>query len=379
MSDIDNVVDKDVEETEETVVEKPSKIEKEINDLQSSFNVFLGKNYSIEKDDKDPMILPTGIDVLDAISGGGVGTNLIQFVGNPGSAKSTLSAKILANAQKLYKGKIICSYFDSEQSTDKHRLINLGVNSPPIEPYNSNITVEKIFKMVDATCKYKIDNKELMEYPSIIIWDSIANTLTEKGYEATSVDSVLGEKARVLSSMLPKITNMLKQYNICLLAVNQLRDKIDIGVFKTPRDLRYLSDGSVIPGGKSISFNTFQLYYLRHVKDIDEFGFRGAQIDIKTVKNKLFAPNQTVSLIMSFDRGFSNFWTNFVFLKETKRVKAGAWCSLENYPTVKFRQVQAIKYYKEDPKFRDAWDEAVKESIQKEIIEKSKISEMENI
>ena len=341
-------------------------------ELQDSFKAFLGKQYEVEQTAQNKIVIPTGLDVLDAISGGGIGMNFVQFVGNPGSAKSTLAAKILAEGQKRNSPKFLSVYLDSEQSTNKDRLMQLGVNQPPITPYDQRVSVEKVFKTVDGMCKFKQDHKELMDVPSMIIWDSIANTLTEKAFDAERPEEVIGQKARVLSQVLPRITDTLNRYNISLVGVNQLREKIDMGIFKTANDLKYLGN-NVIPGGKSLLFNSFQLYFLQHIKDVDSYGFQGAVIKCKTVKNKLFTPNLTVSLIMSFQRGFSNFWTNYEFLKETKRVKiGGAWATLEAYPTKKFQQKNALSMYRENSAFREAWDESVKEAIKSEIIEPNK-------
>ena len=60
-------------------------------------------------------------------------------------------------------------------STD--RLAQLGVRYPKIRPY-TDITVEKVFKFVEALCSYKENNPQYLDYPSVIVWDSLANTLT---------------------------------------------------------------------------------------------------------------------------------------------------------------------------------------------------------
>lgn len=370
--DVEEEIEKQVEVIKKESPKKIKKIEEEdSSNIQSVFSTFLQKDHQDLSyiDNSDKIVLPTGIRILDAISGGGLGMNFIQLVGNPGSSKSTLAAKMIAQGQKLYGNKFIGAYFDSEQSTTKERLFSLGVNNPKIDPYDTNITVERLIKFVSAMCAFKSKNPELESIPSVIVWDSIVNTLTEKGLKSDNVDSIIGERARVLSFYLPKITDALKKYNICLVGVNQLREKIDMGVFKTANDLKYLGGKDVIPGGRSILFNSFQLFLLKVDKDIDEYGFKGCIIRVKTVKNKLFPPNLTVNLVMSFKSGFSNFWTNYEFLKETKRIKSSAWSCLENYPTKKFRQYQAIEFYKEDPEFRKAWNEALDDAVNKELIQ----------
>jgi len=151
-------------------------------DTQKKLDVFLKQNFEVQEEDREQIVVSTGLDLLDAISGGGFGMNLVMLVGQPGSAKSTLAAKVLAEAQRVHKPKFISKYFDSEQSTTKQRLSDLGVNYPPIEPNSQSVTVEKIMKSIDGICKFKDDNPELLPIPSMVVWDSIANTLTEKGF-----------------------------------------------------------------------------------------------------------------------------------------------------------------------------------------------------
>lgn len=337
--------------------------------LQSDFEAFLNDKFQIRPDDKIRFTIPTGIDLLDVISGGGLGTALVQFVAPPGIGKSTLAAKVIATAQKKYRGQCITAYIDSEESMTKERLAQLGVLTPKVTPY-SDTTVEKVFQIIEGICLHKEANPHMMDTPSIVVWDSIANSLTESGEATDNMNSVTGEKARTLSHMLPKYVKKLNKYNICLFCINQLRDRIDMGKFSTPADLRHMGNKN-IPGGKSLLFNSFQLFYFKGASEIDdEYGFRGIKVKGSYIKNKLFATYIDVTLVFSYEHGFSNFWTNYELLKDTKRIQAGAWCKIKSYPEKTFRQKDAITCYNEDPKFKEAWDREVKDVLQTEYIDK---------
>ena len=54
----------------------------------------------------------------------------------------------------------------------------------------------------------------------------------------------------------------------------------------------------------------------------------------------------------------------------TKRMNTGAWNHLVSLPDKKFRTKDAYTLYKEDETFRNAYDEAAREAIQTEIIDK---------
>jgi recombination protein RecA len=347
--------------------------------IQDMFNESMREEFEI--DDTPCAVIPTGIELLDAVLGGGVAAHLVQILGNPGSSKSTLACKILAESEKNFKEKFLSLYIDSEQSMSKNRLKDLGMQNPS-EIFSTRVTVESILKTVEKAClvKSNVNDDIVLQTPSVIVWDSVANTLTEKGFEADSIDSVLGEKARVLSSRLPKVTDFLKAYNICLLAINQLRENIQIGPVRKQNELKYLFDKSV-PGGNAILFNSYQIIYLQHGKEVTaepdgnklNLGFNGSVIRAKTIKNKSFTPNIDIEMVMSFNRGYSNFWTNFLLLKKFDRiVTSGAWSTLRGCEENKFYQKDAIKLYSENEKYRSIFNDSVKEVIAEEYVEKYK-------
>lgn len=344
---------------------------KAAEDLHQDFAAYLTKTGGIAPEENIKSTIPTGIDVLDAILGGGVATKLVQFVGMPGAGKSALVSRIIATGQRKWPGKFISLYIDSEQSMSTERLSQLGVNMPEIVPYSEDITVEKVFKCVESICTYKEEHPEYLDIPSCVVWDSVANTLTDKGIEEDKHTSVLGQKAALLSHLLPKYCNKLNKYAISLVCVNQLREKIDMGGYTaSPATLRFLADKN-IPGGNSLLYNSAQLFYFRQ-RDImkGEYGFDGVTVSGKAVKNKLFTPNIEIELVFSFEHGFSNFWTNYNLLKKYKRISVGGgWVKMDGYNGAKFNQSATIKKYREDPSFKEAWDNNVADVIQKEFIE----------
>ena len=78
------------------------------------------------------------------------------------------------------------------------------------------------------------EKEDIVDVPSIVGWDSIANTQCEKQADSENLDpsKSLGLKARILSSCLPTYISKMGEYNISLIAINQLRDKIDMGLEK---------------------------------------------------------------------------------------------------------------------------------------------------
>lgn len=343
----------------------------ESDDLYSDFSSFLEKKMELVPDTGVKYFFPSGIDIIDAALGGGFPSGAFSMItGNPGSGKTMLAAKCIAATQKALEAKFISAFLDSEEAMTKKRLAMLGVVNPMIDPYN-NLTIEKVFKMVEGMVLYK-QAKGYVDIPSLVVWDSIANTLSEKEHEIEDVNQTIGYKARLLSAMIPRALAKCAQNNIGILAINQLRDKIKMGKFDPGNDLKFISQEKNIPGGNAIKFNAFHLIEMK-IKSVvkpEKFGFDGIIVKFKAVKNKQFTPNIQLEIVASFTHGFSNFWTNYRFLRDNKRLITGSWNHLIDLPEKKFRTKDAHDLYKTDIEFQEAYKKAVKETVQTEIIDK---------
>jgi len=378
----DNPTPSEVQQmTDDEIVEHVEKSSDPIDSqLYDEFNKIIYTNDKIVSDNSSKKTFcTTGVNTLDAILGGGVPIGgLSIFVGNPGCGKSMIAMQTLAQAQRKLKNCCMVIYIDSEESTTTQRLSQLGVNKPEIRPI-TQITLEKVFKIIDNLCHFK-EKKEMIDHPALVVWDSIANTLTEKEFEVDDPNSAIGYKARFLTLFLPQYINKCSQYNIGLIAINQLRDVISMGPYSAPRDLKMLSSHKSMPGGNSLKFNAFHLVEMKIKSVLDEskFGFDGFEDTVKCVKNKAFRPNVDIKMIGNFNKGFSNFWTNYMFLVDTKRLKSGAWNYLVNLPNEKFRTKDAPIKYNENAVFREAFNKEVHDAIRVEIIEKYDDSVLDN-
>jgi RecA/RadA recombinase len=348
-------------------------------DLYSEFSNFLEKKAEIKSDVGVKQTISTGIDLVDAILGGGFAIGALNMiVGQPGSGKTMLAIQTLAQGQQQYNGKLLGMFLDSEEATTTMRLANLGVKYPKIKPY-TDITVEKVFKVIEALALFK-QEKNIIETPGVVVWDSIANTLTQKERETDDPNTVIGYKARLLSILVPKYVAKCAQNNICFLSVNQLRDNLQMGQYAPAPELKMMGANKTIPGGNILRFNAFQLVEMKvksiispgKAEDSSKYGFEGTIVKVKCVKNKLFSPNVEVEIVGSFINGFSNFWTNYNFLKNVKRLNSGAWNYLVSLPNTKFSAKDAVETYNTDPEFKAAFDQEVKDAINIEIVEKYK-------
>lgn len=317
--------------------------------------------------------IPTGIDVLDAIAGGGfpVG-NFSMIVGNPGTFKSALLASIISNGQKQYTNKFLAVYHDSESSMSSDRLAAMGVCNPEIRPYN-DVTIESVFQSIHAIASFE-ELRKLTDYYALVAWDSIANTPCEKDKTTDDINQTVGLKARILSSMFARYLSRMREHKITLIAVNQLRESLAMGPFAGQSDIAH-SGGQDIPGGKSVKFNAFHLLWLKNRGDLkaEQYGFPAIKLEAQFHKNKFFRPFVPVTLVADINHGVSNFWSNFMLLVEHKLLNTGIWNSLVTAPQFKFHYKDALDMYHKEPGFKKAFDDTAKETIQREIIEKYKV------
>jgi RecA/RadA recombinase len=337
-----------------------------VEDMQAELNSFLNEaNNSIESVDRP--LIPTGIDVFDLLSGGGIGQGIfVHLVGYTGSFKSTLAVQI-GKAFKTYNPNALIMYIDTEYIMTETRLKSLGLTN--VKP-RTGYTLESIFKDIETFVNFK-ESKNLTDIPSLVIWDSIANTPTDSETKTMNINETLGLKARILSGKLPILLNKINKANITILAINQLRDDISMGMFSsnTP-DLKHLDRDKKVPGGHALIFNSSQMFQNSVKTSYDDeknespYGFRSSIIKVKSVKNKFFPDNYTVELVVDVANGIDNLYSNFELLKKYKKINVSSWNYLTRFPEVKFRLKELRTIYNNNPDFRTNFDNEVKDTIQ---------------
>jgi RecA/RadA recombinase len=390
-------VDNPVEVKEEKKKEiKSVKVKETVNDyefedmisgIQQELSNVMEKETKVRVSDIAEHI-PTGYTLFDALTNGGIPKNKVtMFAGQPGSFKSALAANILGGIQRWYKHKnkkFVQIYLDSEHSTSMQRLTNLGIRYPKIKPIG-DLTVEKVFKTIRLIAKNKDEGKLDKDIDVFIVWDSLANTSSQDELEADNPDRVIGRKQKLISLEMPSIVQILEEYNISLIIVNQLRDLIKMGgpYAPNPQDLKLMNQEKMIPGGNAIKFNTYLLMLLDAKtvikKDKGEYDFDGHIIKMKAVKNKSFAPNITIDFIASYNQGYNNLWSNFNFLRNRKGlISAGPWWKFDyNEEEYKFMKKDLEQKISNEPEFKKAFLNYTREEILKFKEENTYTNELE--
>lgn len=196
------------------------------------------KNYAFYKKDdygKDFPRLYTGIFALDYCTGGipvGVTTT---FYGNPSSAKSTASLKLLGLAQKtcwncfeflwdckcknqLKKKSVVVS----NEGFDIGRAAQLGCNIDELivaEPATGEECVDIIYECLNA------------EDCGVLLLDSFSRVIPEAEIFNPALDNHMGKRAQLHTKLMNKVKSTLllnkrKKIDTCFVAINQMRAKI---------------------------------------------------------------------------------------------------------------------------------------------------------
>jgi recombination protein RecA len=147
---------------------------------------------------------------------------IIEIFGEPSSGKSTLAQTICAQAQR--EGAIAV-YIDSENATSLENLFLLGVNVEELI-FVQEQCIEDTFQLIEEIIT-SVKN-QMNSTPIVIVWDSVAASVSRTELEATYEQQQIGIKARALSKGIMKVNQILKDKGVTLILLNQTRQKIGV-------------------------------------------------------------------------------------------------------------------------------------------------------
>lgn len=232
---------------------------------------------------------------------------IVEIYGPESSGKTTLTLSVIANAQK--EGKV-CAFIDAEHALDPVYAAKLGVNVNELlasQPDNG----EQALEIAEAlTRSGAVD---------IIIVDSVAALTPKAEIEGEVGDSHMGLAARMMSQSLRKITGAVKENNVLLIFINQIRMKIGV-MFGNPE---------TTTGGNALKFYASVRLDIRRknvIKDGDNV--IGSETKVKVAKNKVGAPFKEVEFDIIYGEGIA-LHSEILDLAVQYKIaeKAGAWYS----------------------------------------------------
>ena len=268
-----------------------------------------------------------GLDVALGVGGFPYG-RICEIYGPESSGKTTLTLSVIAEAQKAGK---TCAFIDAEHALDPIYAEKLGVNIDELIVSQPD-TGEQALEICDMlTRSGAVD---------VIIVDSVAALVPKAEIEGEVGDSHMGLAARMMSQAMRKLTGNIKNNNVLVIFINQIRMKIGV-MFGNPE---------TTTGGNALKFYASVRLDIRRigsVKDGDEVV--GSETRVKVVKNKVAPPFKQTEFQILYGQGI-NLQGEIVDLGVKLGLidKAGAWYS---YKGDKIGQGKAnvVKFFIENP------------------------------
>ena len=353
-----------------------------LNDL---FNEVMSKDkdFTMRNNTEFPVQYPTGILPLDFANGERVHVYNTEkgldykynsigitdgsynlFIGRSGSGKSTMAVQAGANIIRNFPDGEM--YIDSAEGGISYQRLETLTGFDPIEMKekvvlkNTGISIENMYKRIKTIYDIKLANPDDFRYdtglldahgdpiikfqPTVYIIDSIAMLMPQKNTEEEELSGQMAASAsaRLLTQTLSRVLNLCKTANIIILAINHIREKMQVSMFPKPGDLLYLKPDETLPGGKAVTFyanNIFKISDSGKMAEGKDLNIFGSTNTVEIVKSRTCANGTKVPLIFDQNLGFDPDLSLYLMLKEAGYVKgAGAYLYIGEMKDVKFAQ-----------------------------------------
>ena len=184
-------------------------------------------------DIKDPEVIPTGLFIDNLTGIGGMPRGVIsEIFGDEGVGKSSLCLQLVANAQQ--RG-LRCLWVDVEWSYNVAYAESLGVDNKKLGLIREHFAEDSLDSLEDEVNSGKWD---------LVILDSVGGILPRAEAEKSSDGKTIGGQAGLIAKFCRKITPLLRQQNVGLVAINH--SFIDI-----------MSGRLLTSGGKKLAYHKF--------------------------------------------------------------------------------------------------------------------------
>lgn len=282
-----------------------------------------------------------------------VGGSMVTIVGKSATAKTTFAMQMAAAIIKPFPDGLTV-HFDLERATNYSRIKAVtGLSQSDMgtryilkkdQGYIEDI-METIMDIAHMKESYKEDfmydtglkdefGKPLHAYvPTVIIIDSIPSlcstpeTITDKETKAKLEKLEVGgsmsrnRDVQKISDMYMKLMGPLKQYNITVITINHIKQKLDINPFaKSQAQVMWLKQDESLPGGNASIYYANNIFKFVSVgggkKTMEDDGFDGFTIRCELIKSRTNKAGQSCTLIYNQSTGFDPILSLFEFAKE---------------------------------------------------------------
>lgn len=280
-----------------------------------------------------------GLDVALGIGGLPYG-RICEIYGPESSGKTTLTLSVIAQAQK--DGKT-CAFIDAEHALDPIYAEKLGVDIDELIVSQPD-TGEQALEICDMlTRSGAVD---------VVVIDSVAALVPKAEIEGDIGDSHVGLAARMMSQAMRKLTGNIKNNNVLVIFINQIRMKIGV-MFGSPE---------TTTGGNALKFYSSVRLDIRRigaVKDGDEVV--GNETRVKVVKNKVAPPFKQAEFQIMYGKGIYRLAEVIDWGVKLNLVdKSGAWYAYKG-DKIGQGKSNASKFLEDNPAVANEIETAIRE------------------
>lgn len=233
---------------------------------------------------------------------------IVNIVGDKSSGKTLLAIEVMSYAyhmlKKKYDMKLI--YDEGEAAFDKEYASKLGLPVDKID-FRESETIEDWYASLEK--EINLPTKEKKDF-TIYILDSLDSIVSEGELEEDFNKGGFGmNKQKQMSKLFRRLVRKIRENNILLIIISQLRDKIGVTFGET----------KTRAGGRALDFYASQIIWLYEKGKIKKGNLPvGLEIKAKIKKNKLWKPFREVDFNVLFEYGIDDLGSNVDFLKENK-------------------------------------------------------------
>lgn len=327
------------------------------------------------------------------------GGSFVTIIGKSGTAKTTFAIQAAAQIVKPFENNAFVMHVDLEASSSITRIRNITnfKNQELTDKYilkQEKCYIEDVFAMITTIAKEKEQNKKEYTYdtgyldefgrpiftyvPTVFILDSIPSMQPDpqlKENEIAEMESATyaNRTAKALAQFYRKLMPIVKGYNILVIAINHITQKVDINpMARTAPTLLYLKQDESMPGGVAPVYyptNILKFVAIGSEKyNEKENGFDGVLTRVEFLKSRTNKAGQHCNLVFNQTNGFDPILSQLQFAIDNDLVDGrNPYRYLKGFKDIKFDSRAFKKNFLENQQLRLALMDATIPILEKQL------------